>query len=614
MNENPLITNLLDHIKALQREALTLHTLPVAQKMVLHLDRAVQQWDSAGGVKRPLHIGLLGGTGVGKSHLFNALLGQAELSPTSEARRGFTTVPYIAVTPAEKPLVDLPQQPPPVFLDTGFPGVVLCDTPDVDSLLLEHWQTTRALIERCDIVVYVTDPDRRASFRITEEIYAWAQQKRWFFVLNKMDLYSAEFAAIASDFDKRLEELGFTPRPETRFLVSAQHLERFDGPRLRQTLLQARPEEQRVLLRLDGLARYTQFAVAEALHGLEDKRRALVEREAVLLNRLHQAYCDGLRTPAASTAFRLVVREATWRYLGQRCGWFMSWPVWLRCHVSMLWTGYQLSRLLLKGVSIFGLLGVALSTVTAALRGVVPLQHIIASLGPAYRQKIMEIQQEARWIIEDHGLAAWGDAAETLVLSSTSATEAWVSTASKVPAVGNLLENALRQLLPSSDDEVLAQLQADVEHSGSQIAYVCTSGIARRGVLFLANLIPASMLGWILYRLSAAWWVHEYLPWPFYGMAFTLFLGSFLPGFMLLSWQVHARVTQVEAAHLVSQVDSPSARTPLRLVVQRLGQFMAKAQRLGQLMRETQHTLGHEGGLTSASFGTVFQEDRTPRV
>ena len=612
MNENPLISNLLDHIKALQHEALTLHTLPVAQKMVLHLERAVQQWDSAGGVKRPLHIGLLGGTGVGKSHLFNALLGQAELSPTSEARRGFTTVPYIAVTPAEKPLVDLPQQPPPVFLDTGFPGVVLCDTPDIDSLLKEHWQTTRALIERCDIVVYVTDPDRRASFRITEEIHAWAQQKRWFFVLNKMDLYAAEFAAIASDFDKRLEELGFTPRPETRFLVSARHLERFDGPRLRQALLHARPEEQRVLLRLDGLARYTQFAVTDVVRVLDDKRRLLVEREAALHDRIHQAYCDGLRTPAASAAFRLVVREATWRHLGQRCGWFMSWPVWLRCYLSMIWTSYQLSRMMLKGFSIFGLLGVALSALTAALRGVIPLQHIIASLGPTYRQKIAAIQQEARWIIEDHGLAAWVDVADTPVLAASVSAEDWVTTASKVPAVGNFLESALRQLIPSGDDEVLAQLQADVENSGDQIAQACTSGVARRGLLLLANLIPASMLLWIMYRLSAAWWMREYLPWPFYGMAFTLLLGSFLPGFMLLSWQVHARVTQVDAARLVSQVEHPSAGTPLRLVLQRLGQFITKAQRLGQLMRETQHTLAHEGGLTPASFGTVFQEDRAP--
>ena len=373
---------------------------------------------------------------------------------------------------------------------------------------------------------------------------------------------------------------------------------------------QPRPEEQRLLLRLDGMARYAQFAVTHGVPALADKQQSFAARETALNQRLHQVYCEALRTPAARTAFRLVVREATWRHLGQRCGWFMAWPVWVRGHVSTVWTSYQLGRLALKGVSMFGLLGVALSAFVAALRGVIPLQQIISALGPTYRQHILDMQQDVRWIMEDHGLAAWLDTAPAPEPSTPVAAEAWAST---LPAVGNVLAQALHHLLPTADDALLAQLQADVEHSGEQIAQACTSSALGRVLLGLANLLPAGMLGWILSRLSTAWWRYEYLPWPFYGMALTLFLGSFVPGFLLLSWHVHVRVTQVDAAQLVSQVDRPSVTMPLRLVRQHLGQFLARAQRLGQLLRETQQTLVQAGGVTPAAFGAVHQEDPAPR-
>jgi hypothetical protein len=286
----------------------------------------------------------------------------------------------------------------------------------------------------------------------------------------------------------------------------------------------------------------------------------------------------------------------------------MAWPVWMRCHLATVWTSYQMGRMLLRGVSMFGLLGVAVSALGAALRGVIPLQQIITALGPRYRQHIMDVQQDVRWIMEDHGLEAWIEA--TPEPSGPVATEAMTSS---TPALSSVLTQALHHLLAATDDALLAQLQEDVEHSGEQIAQACTSGAPGRVLLFLDNLLPAVMLGWILMRLSIAWWRYEYLPWPFYGMALTLLLGSFVPGFMLLSWHVHRRVTRVDAVQLVSQVERPSATLPLRLVSQHLSQFLARTQRLGQLLRETQQTLVQGGGVTPAAFGAVLQEDRTSR-
>jgi len=47
---------------------------------------------------RPMMAILLGGTGVGKSTLFNALIQKPDASPVSDSRRCFTSRPYVAVS------------------------------------------------------------------------------------------------------------------------------------------------------------------------------------------------------------------------------------------------------------------------------------------------------------------------------------------------------------------------------------------------------------------------------------------------------------------------------------------------------------------------------------
>jgi GTPase SAR1 family protein len=610
MTDNPLIANLLERIRNLRREAAAIEGLLPAQQISLRLDRALTRWESSGGLARPTHIALLGGTGVGKSNLFNAMVGKPEASPTSDTLRVFTKVPHVAVHPSERALAQVPLDPPPVFLDVGVAGVVLCDTPDVDGMLRENWDTTRHLLEQADLVVYVTEPDRRASFRITEELRTWAHQKRWFFVLNKADQYEAELDKVTADFDKRLRDLGFSSASATRFVVSARQMDRFDGPRLRNTLFHPRPEEQRALLRLDALAGYTQHAVDPALlRAVESKGQVLAARELELRGKVHAAYVESLKTPEAASAFRVVVRETAWRQLGSVCGPFMWLPIWLRCRFSMFWATYQVSRLTMRGLSIFGLVGIGLSSLFAALRGFMPLRQIVAALGPIYRQRMTEVRNDALRILEDEGLARLAAPEKE---EDDAKKDEITALAAKAPAgLGSVVEKVLRGItLKGVDEEVLAQLENDVERLGAFAAQRTRGGLFGFIVRWLANLIPAAMLGWILYRLGEAWLFNNPPPLSFYALALPLQLVSFIPGFILLSLRLRGRVGAIEAATLVRQVDQPRATEPLRQVSEKLSSLVVSAKRLGDQVAETRETLTLEGGLDPAVFGVAPRTER----
>lgn len=149
-----------------------------------------------------LLIGLLGGTGVGKSTLMNALSGTA-ISSTSHRRPH--TEKILVYRHRE---VDLPRE---FFALEGLfyefthdvdavGQVVLCDFPDFDSIVEQHRETVRRFLTHLDMVLWVASPEKYAD----ESLYGFLRdtpksRDNYSFVLNKSDLF----------FDGRLVETGY---------------------------------------------------------------------------------------------------------------------------------------------------------------------------------------------------------------------------------------------------------------------------------------------------------------------------------------------------------------------------------------------------------------------
>jgi hypothetical protein len=138
-----------------------------------------------------LTIGLLGGTGVGKSTLMNALAG-GPIASTSHRRPHTDRVLIYRHAAA---------QIPPTLIEAEVPWqeikhdndavrqILLCDLPDFDSLLGEHRQRVLGFLEHLDLLVWVTSPEKYADGRFYEFLALVPKATRNFsFVLNKGDL------------------------------------------------------------------------------------------------------------------------------------------------------------------------------------------------------------------------------------------------------------------------------------------------------------------------------------------------------------------------------------------------------------------------------------------
>jgi len=138
-----------------------------------------------------LVAGLLGGTGVGKSTVMNALAG-AEIASTSHRRPNTDRVllyRHEAVEPPQSlPKATVPWQEV-VHQAERVRQVVLCDLPDFDSLVGEHRERVLSFLEHLDVLVFVVSPEKYAD----DSFYAFLAgvpkaRPNFYFVLNKADL------------------------------------------------------------------------------------------------------------------------------------------------------------------------------------------------------------------------------------------------------------------------------------------------------------------------------------------------------------------------------------------------------------------------------------------
>lgn len=218
---------------------------PGLERQLAHLDRAIEAArglgiptddaervrDEAGrrlGFPADVYVlALVGGTGVGKSSLLNALAG-APVSTTS-ARRP-TTDEAVAWVPrsARSDVADLldwlavervreHELPEPS-------SVAILDLPDIDSIEPPHRERVEAVLPKVDAVAWVTDPEKYHDAVLHDEfLRAWLPRlATQVVVLNKRDrLPSEAVEQIRADLQRGVRRLGVSGAGGLRVLATS---------------------------------------------------------------------------------------------------------------------------------------------------------------------------------------------------------------------------------------------------------------------------------------------------------------------------------------------------------------------------------------------------------
>jgi GTP-binding protein EngB required for normal cell division len=173
-----------------------IRAIEAARTLGIPVDRAgAVRTDAAARLGFPADVyvlALVGGTGVGKSSLLNALAGEA-VSPVS-VRRPTTDEP-VAWVPrdARRDLDELLAWMDVRQIrehDSSGPGAVaILDLPDIDSVEATHRERVENLLPRVDAVIWVTDPEKYHDAVLHDDfLLTWIQRlDRQAIVLNKSD-------------------------------------------------------------------------------------------------------------------------------------------------------------------------------------------------------------------------------------------------------------------------------------------------------------------------------------------------------------------------------------------------------------------------------------------
>jgi hypothetical protein len=154
-----------------------------------------------------------GGTGSGKSSLFNAVIGDevAEAGGIRPTTAHVTAAVPEEVGPAMNGYLDLmgvEERHP-----YAGPHICLLDLPDTDSVEGSHRYRVDRVLPRVDVVIWVTDPQKYRDARLhVEYIEPMAEYGRQLvFVLNQADrLDPSALDAVVSDFSRALADDGLS--------------------------------------------------------------------------------------------------------------------------------------------------------------------------------------------------------------------------------------------------------------------------------------------------------------------------------------------------------------------------------------------------------------------
>lgn len=289
-----------------------------------------------------LTVALVGGTGVGKSTLINALAGAAiaEVSPMRPTTTKLRVYHHRDVASGGLP-TELAAQAVCVPHDhTTLRSKVIVDTPDLDSFATHHRATTRALLKAVGLVLYVFSPQNYRDERTWSVVREEQRFSACAAILNKADLVTPEeLEAITEDLRCVFARLGL---PDIRIFrtVAKPHLaieregestpasDRDDLVALRTFLEQELQHSDIARLRHSQRAQALAHLRAEIdrvapptlLDQLDEVTQAVAERVEGTATGLHRALVDPLAMAQANFD-----RHATLRQHARFWGPFHTW-------------------------------------------------------------------------------------------------------------------------------------------------------------------------------------------------------------------------------------------------------------------------------------------------
>ena len=167
-----------------------------------------------------LTVGILGGTGVGKSTLMNALAGQI-IASTSHRRPHTDAV--LLYRHREASLPDFFEKSELAWNehihDAGdIRHIVLCDLPDYDSIETAHRKTVHTFLDTLDVLLWVLSPEKYADGSFHDFLRFLPKDRRnCYFVLNKADVFfqdglsptgNEQLARVMEDLARHLKKAG----------------------------------------------------------------------------------------------------------------------------------------------------------------------------------------------------------------------------------------------------------------------------------------------------------------------------------------------------------------------------------------------------------------------
>ena len=229
-------------------------------------------------------VALVGPTGVGKSALFNALVGR-QVSDVG-VRRPTTAVTHAGIWGDSDPaFLDWIEVDARHHVDTAVDpsrnGLILLDVPDFDSTAHAHRLEAERVVGIVDLLIWVADPQKYADETLHRYIrHLDGHGAVMWYVVNKIDtMRDADRPLVMSDFAKRLDADGLAGA-EAR-LIATSTLDGTGLQTIREVLAEATATRRAITLRLTAdlrdAARELQTAETESTLSKGD-RRQLVRR------------------------------------------------------------------------------------------------------------------------------------------------------------------------------------------------------------------------------------------------------------------------------------------------------------------------------------------------